>query len=227
MSDFEEKPELTDDEDESEDEDYVPQDAPSSGKCFKYRVVFVSDTKLFFVREDEDEPVAHDDSEASGDEDADGKNRKRKREAAADDDRSKVAKSESKKVNPDELWAKLTSDETPDTSVPESKPEDKKIEVPKGKPEVASPSIQAPKRTGGLSSLVAGLNKKKGSSTLLQSKQDWDSYKSEEGISEELSEHNRSKDSYVERQAFLMRSDLREFDREKEIRDKIRSRKIP
>lgn len=90
----------------------------------------------------------------------------------------------------------------------------------------STPSIPV-RKPGGLSNLAASLGKKKGGSTLLKSKQDWETFKSESGLVEELAEHTKGKDSFVERQAFLSRADVRQFEREKEIRDKIRARRLP
>lgn len=81
------------------------------------------------------------------------------------------------------------------------------------------------RKSGGLNSLAASLGKTKGPSTLLQSKQDWETFKSESGLTEELAEHTKGKDSFVERQAFISRADVRQFEKEKEIRDKIRARR--
>ena len=90
----------------------------------------------------------------------------------------------------------------------------------------STPTIPV-RKAGGLSNLAASLGKKKGASTLLKSKEDWETFKSESGIVEELAEHTKGKDSFVERQAFLSRADVRQFEREKEIRDKIRARRLP
>lgn len=78
--------------------------------------------------------------------------------------------------------------------------------------------------SGGLSQLLTTIGKKNQPSTLLKSKADWESYKAKEGLSEELHEHTKSKDSFVERQAFLQRTDLRQFEQEKSIRDRNRAR---
>lgn len=74
---------------------------------------------------------------------------------------------------------------------------------------------------GGLSALVSSLKKPK-MSTLTKSQIDWNNYKKEEAIEEELGQHRRSKDSFIEREAFLNRTDLREFEREKSIREQER-----
>lgn len=91
------------------------------------------------------------------------------------------------------------------------------ISVPKFKPVSA---LQSNKRN--LSDLVSNLKKKPKVGTLLQSKMDWDDFKKKEGLEDELRQAINRKDGYIERQAFLSRADLRQFEIEKSIRDKIR-----
>lgn len=76
---------------------------------------------------------------------------------------------------------------------------------------------------GGLGSVLGALNKKNKISTLDKTKLDWDRFKDQEGISEDLSTFNRGKDGYLERQDFLQRTDVRQFDIEREIRQTTRS----
>ncbi|XP_028665228.1 craniofacial development protein 1 [Erpetoichthys calabaricus] len=75
------------------------------------------------------------------------------------------------------------------------------------------------KRTTGLGGILNRIGgKKQKLSTLEKSKLDWESFKNEEGIGEELATHNRGKDGYMERKAFLERVDQRQFEIEKSIR---------
>ncbi|XP_077374166.1 craniofacial development protein 1 [Festucalex cinctus] len=75
------------------------------------------------------------------------------------------------------------------------------------------------KRPAGMSSLLNRIGgKKQKMSTLEKSKMDWDAFKYEEGIVEELAIHNRGRDGYVERKNFLERVDHRQFEMEKEVR---------
>ncbi|XP_068579642.1 craniofacial development protein 1 [Cebidichthys violaceus] len=75
------------------------------------------------------------------------------------------------------------------------------------------------KRPAGVSSILGRMgSKKQKMSTLEKSKMDWDAFKSEEGITEELAIHNRGRDGYVERKNFLERVDHRQFEREKAVR---------
>ncbi|KAK2579857.1 hypothetical protein KPH14_007540 [Odynerus spinipes] len=75
---------------------------------------------------------------------------------------------------------------------------------------------------GGISSVLGQIGKKAKISTLEKSKLDWDSYKKQENLEEEITTHNRGKDGYLERQDFLQRADLRQFEIEKQLRNSNR-----
>lgn len=75
---------------------------------------------------------------------------------------------------------------------------------------------------GGISSVLGQIGKKAKISTLEKSKLDWDNYKKQENIEEELNTHNKGKDGYLERQDFLQRADLRQFEIEKQLRNTSR-----
>lgn len=85
-----------------------------------------------------------------------------------------------------------------------------------------SPSIQGLKRpapaVGGLGGVLSKIGKKQKMGTLEKSKMDWDSFKKKEGIDEDLKIHNKGKDGYIERMAFLSRTDMRQFEIERELR---------
>lgn len=74
----------------------------------------------------------------------------------------------------------------------------------------------APK--GGLASVLNKIGKKDKISTLEKSKLDWNKFKQSEGIDEEIKTFNRGKDGYLEKQDFLQRTDLRQFEIEKQLR---------
>lgn len=76
---------------------------------------------------------------------------------------------------------------------------------------------------GALSVLNQLLNKKQKITTLEKSRLDWERFKQERGIGQELQTHNRGKDGYLEKQAFLERTDQRQFELEKAMRAKNRS----
>ncbi|XP_022218486.1 craniofacial development protein 1 [Drosophila obscura] len=75
-----------------------------------------------------------------------------------------------------------------------------------------------PLNGGGVGSLLNQLGKKKKLSVLEKSQMDWKIFKTNEGINEELRTHNKGKDGYLERQDFLQRTDLRQFEIEKNLR---------
>lgn len=75
---------------------------------------------------------------------------------------------------------------------------------------------------GGISSVLGQIGKKAKISTLEKSKLDWDNYKKQENLEEEIITHNRGKDGYLERQDFLQRADLRQFEIEKQLRNSSR-----
>ncbi|VEN57162.1 unnamed protein product [Callosobruchus maculatus] len=83
------------------------------------------------------------------------------------------------------------------------------------------PKTSKGKRSAGLSGInnvLSQLSKKPKISTLEKSKLDWDKFKKEENIEEELQTFNKGKDGYLDKQDFLERADLRRFEIEKEIR---------
>ncbi|KAM4801319.1 craniofacial development protein 1 isoform X1 [Urocitellus parryii] len=95
-------------------------------------------------------------------------------------------------------------------------------EKPQANVPSAVPSIPAGsglKRSSGMSSLLGKIgSKKQKMSTLEKSKLDWENFKEEEGIGEELAIHNRGKEGYIERKAFLDRVDHRQFEIERDLR---------
>lgn len=78
-------------------------------------------------------------------------------------------------------------------------------------------------RGGGLSNLLGQLNKKNKLSTLEKSKLDWNTYKKEEGIEEEIVSHNKGKAGYLDRRDFLERTDVRQYEIERDLRMSRRS----
>jgi len=79
----------------------------------------------------------------------------------------------------------------------------------------AIPVIQ--KKKSNLDAILGG-HKKPKLSTLEKSKMDWSQFKEKEGIHDELNQHLKSKNSFLDKQAFLQRTDLRQFEKEKEVR---------
>ncbi|XP_035787140.1 craniofacial development protein 1-like [Anopheles albimanus] len=80
-----------------------------------------------------------------------------------------------------------------------------------------------PIRGGGLGSVLNQIGKKNQLSTLEKTKLDWNRFKRQEGIEEELQTHNKGKDGFLERRDFLERTDVRQFEIEKSFRQSKRS----
>lgn len=92
-----------------------------------------------------------------------------------------------------------------------------------------TPETSKSKKTGGLSGIgnvLSQLGKKQKISTLEKTKLDWDRFKKDENIEEEIQTYNKGKDGYLERQDFLERADLRTFEIEKNIRNVERSKRF-
>ncbi|XP_052854727.1 craniofacial development protein 1 [Drosophila gunungcola] len=82
--------------------------------------------------------------------------------------------------------------------------------------------LKRPLNESGAGSLIAKLEKKRKFSVLEKSQMDWKNFKRDEGIDEQLRSHNKGKDGYLERQEFLQRTDFRQFEIEKNLRQSRR-----
>lgn len=76
---------------------------------------------------------------------------------------------------------------------------------------------------GGLNSILGQINKKNKITVLEKTKLDWDHFKKAEGLNEELQTFNKGKDGFLEKQDFLQRTDVRQFEIEKNLRHLKRS----
>jgi len=92
-------------------------------------------------------------------------------------------------------------------------------------PAIVSPKAESPlcpavntKQPAGLGSILNKISGKKKMSTLDKSLLDWKDFKLQEGIDEELTTFNKGKEGYLEKQAFLLRADQRQFEVEKNLR---------
>ncbi|XP_063363666.1 uncharacterized protein LOC134652413 [Cydia amplana] len=70
----------------------------------------------------------------------------------------------------------------------------------------------------GLADVLGQLNKKNSLSTLEKSKLDWETYKKDQDINEEVQSHNKGKNGYLERRDFLERADHRQYEIERDMR---------
>lgn len=81
------------------------------------------------------------------------------------------------------------------------------------------------KKRSGLDSILGTIRNKKQKVTVLQkSLHDWNSFKQNEGIEEDLEKFNKGKQGFIERQRFLQRTDLRSFEIEKDMRQSLRKK---
>jgi hypothetical protein len=84
-------------------------------------------------------------------------------------------------------------------------------------------SVEKPKpKMSGMAGLLGKLKEQPKISTLEKSRLDWNEFKKEENIEEDLTTHTRGKQSFLERAAFLNRADNRQFEIEKDLRAKER-----
>ncbi|GLD96408.1 hypothetical protein PINS_up005091 [Pythium insidiosum] len=74
-----------------------------------------------------------------------------------------------------------------------------------------------------LDQVLASLDAPKKVSTMEKSSIDWDKFKEQEGIEDELTQY--TKDGYIEKQEFLQRLDLKRFEIEKAQRDRERQQR--
>ncbi|XP_055379423.1 craniofacial development protein 1 [Condylostylus longicornis] len=101
----------------------------------------------------------------------------------------------------------------------------KRIELPKNETELTTNKqinkfckVPFKRAGGGLGAVLNQIGKKSKISVLEKSKIDWEGFKEKEDLKEELQTFNKGKDGYLERQDFLQRTDLRQFEIEKSMR---------
>lgn len=84
-----------------------------------------------------------------------------------------------------------------------------------------TPGSSCKGKTGGskLGEILNQIGKKNKISTIEKTKLDWNSFKRNEGLEEEIQTFNKGKHGYLERQDFLERADLRQFEIEKSLRN--------
>ncbi|KAG2447977.1 hypothetical protein HYH02_007006 [Chlamydomonas schloesseri] len=84
----------------------------------------------------------------------------------------------------------------------------------------ARAAVPPPKPTSkGLDAMLAEIEKKKKVSVLDKTKADWSQYKAvHTEVDEELEEHKKSGDQYLDKQNFLKRAELREYEKERDTR---------
>ena len=70
-----------------------------------------------------------------------------------------------------------------------------------------NPKAAKPKASSGLDDLLSDLKGKKKSSVLEQSAKDWEKFKDDEDLEEELDEHMKSGSTHLEKEKFLAKSE--------------------
>nr|XP_002121927.1 craniofacial development protein 1-like isoform X2 [Ciona intestinalis] len=228
----------------SEDEDYVPNDAEHSGsdrEDDKDEAVDKTLNDNENKEENEVESEKADELWKSFKEDT-----KSKKEPSPKSDVEKSTEKKSAAI-PDESLLPKTNDSSKDTvtitKVYDFAGEDVKVtkEVKKDSKEAIEhlnqtssnssntpdkPGISSFKKrpSGGIGNVLGKLGKKPKLSTLEKSKLDWNQYKAEEGIDDELKSYNKGKEGYLEKMSFLERTDMRQYQNERDIRQKISRR---
>ncbi|KAH8284235.1 hypothetical protein KR054_002703 [Drosophila jambulina] len=99
---------------------------------------------------------------------------------------------------------------------------EKPVAVKKNYTDATACASKRPAVNSCVSAVLSRFTKKKKMSVLEKSKVDWKNFKTDEGIDEELRTHNKGKYGYLERQDFLQRTDLRQFEIEKKLRQSSR-----
>lgn len=82
----------------------------------------------------------------------------------------------------------------------------------------AAEELKRKQSASGVDRLLQQIEKKQKINVLDKSRKDWTEFKEEKKIEEELESYNKSGDKYTDRVAFLQRSDLREYERERDAR---------
>lgn len=120
-----------------------------------------------------------------------------------------------------EIQKEIRVSDEASTNSAEKKPQDSAVGKVGAKASPIPP-LNRPRPSGGLSSVLGQLGKKNKLSVLEKTKLDWTGFKRNEGIDEELQTHNKGRDGFLERQDFLQRTDLRQFEIEKSMRQATR-----
>lgn len=115
-----------------------------------------------------------------------------------------------------EVQQKIAVDNKPATN--SANQQDSKASIGTNRP----PPFNKARTSGGLTSILGQIGKKNKLNVLEKTQLDWNSFKNKEGIDEELQTHNKGRGGYLERQDFLQRTDLRQFEIEKSLRQVTR-----
>lgn len=87
----------------------------------------------------------------------------------------------------------------------------------------AKKASQAQPKSSGLSSILTQMSKKATMSTISKSQLDWEGYKQNAGIEEDLKNHN--KDGYLEKVGFMQRAEMREHELKLAARERLQQKR--
>ena len=79
--------------------------------------------------------------------------------------------------------------------------------------------------SSGLDDLLQQISKKQKPNILDRTRKDWGQFKEEKGLEDELEAYKKSGDKYLDKVAFLQRSDLREYEKERDARLALQSKR--
>eukprot|EP00029_Vermamoeba_vermiformis_P005671 TRINITY_DN2030_c0_g1_i1.p1 TRINITY_DN2030_c0_g1~~TRINITY_DN2030_c0_g1_i1.p1 ORF type:complete len:357 (+),score=103.21 TRINITY_DN2030_c0_g1_i1:68-1072(+) len=120
-------------------------------------------------------------------------------------------------INANEILGLSTSEEKKVTITQTFNFAGEEVKVTK---EVDAKDVPIVKGSKGLESVLSKIKGQKKMTSTQKSALDWNQFKEKEGIEQEL--QHAAKDGYLEKVAFMERTDLRQFEKEKELRDEVR-----
>jgi hypothetical protein len=175
--------------------------------------------------EEEDDDYSPNKNENDGDEEHSDTSEETEHDADESNEEKKETEANIKSLDEskvDELWKSFTSTTsnskttTTAAATDSPKPVTKVVDYAGEKVTISVPTPPSLKRPAASSSASVldrlGIGKKQKISTLEKSRLDWAAHKESESLTDDLDSHRRGKDSYVERKAFLERSELRQHD---------------
>ena len=93
--------------------------------------------------------------------------------------------------------------------------------------EAAAAGVASTAPSTALDSILDQIKKKQKLSVLDKTKKDWGEFKENKGLDEELDAYKKSSNQYLDKVSFLQRTDLREFERERDARLAVQSKRRP
>ena len=92
--------------------------------------------------------------------------------------------------------------------------------------EAGSKEASSSASTSGVDAVLEQIKKKQKLSVLDKTKKDWGEYKEEnKGVEDELDKYKKSSDKYLDKVSFLERADYRQFEKERDARLALQSKR--